>query len=96
MDSVHDVKRVLAWGNSYGIRLTKAELAQLGIQPGADVEVDVKPVRKKIDWSKVAIFRWGDNVSERHDEILYEGWLAQEEEEKAKPKQTGNRARRSK
>lgn len=79
MEPGHAVKKVVAWGNSYGIRLTKAELASLGIAPGAEVEVEVRPVRKKIDWSKVAIFRWGDNASERHDDILYEGWLAEEE-----------------
>lgn len=84
MEPGHAVKKVVAWGNSYGIRLTKAELASLGIAPGAEVEVEVRPVRRKIDWSKVAIFHWGGNASEEHDEILYQGWLAEEQEKEAR------------
>ena len=95
MEPTHAVKKVVAWGNSYGIRLTKAELASLGISPGAEVEVDLKPARKKIDWSKVAIFDLGGNASEDHDEIMYQGWLAQEKKkEQAKRKRARSHARR--
>lgn len=95
MEPGRAVKKVVAWGNSYGIRLTKAELASLGIAPGAEVEVEVRPVRKKLDWSKIAIFNLGGNASERHDDILYEGWLAEEEEkEKALKRRRSSRRRK--
>jgi len=91
MDSTHAVKRVVAWGNSYGIRLTKAELASLGIVPGSEVEVKIKPTRKNIDWSKVATLDLGGDASIRHDEILYEGYLW---EENRKAKEAGKRKKK--
>lgn len=64
--------RVLRWGNSYGIRVRRADLEKSGVKEGADVVIEFEP--KKIDLSHVWTFRGGGrDVSERHDEYLGEG-----------------------
>jgi antitoxin MazE len=37
-----------AWGNSQGVRLPKALLAALSLEPGADVEVELSPKKDAI------------------------------------------------
>lgn len=67
-------KRILRWGNSYGIRLSKAEVEALGLGEGKDVQVELK--RKAYDWSKIAVFHGDDGYDcTDHDEVLYQGWL---------------------
>lgn len=34
-------KTIKPWGNSYGVLLTKAELEQLGLRPGQEVEMQI-------------------------------------------------------
>jgi len=37
-----------AWGNSQGVRLPKALLASLGLEPGANVEIELTPKKDAI------------------------------------------------
>ena len=37
-----------AWGNSQGVRLPKALLASLNLEPGADVEIELTPKKDAI------------------------------------------------
>lgn len=75
-------KKVLAWGNSYGIRLTKKELEQLA-RVGDEVEVVLRPRKRKIDWSKIGFSGLPPDFSERADEYAYEAWLAEQEKPEA-------------
>ena len=70
-----EVKR---WGNSFAVRLTKAELDRLGLKEGDRVEIDVRKARKakkgrvSLEGMPIAHDDVSD-VSERHDEYLYGG-----------------------
>jgi antitoxin component of MazEF toxin-antitoxin module len=66
------------WGNSYAIRLPKAELDRLGLHEGDRVEVDLKkaPRRRaqKISLAGMPIAHdTVADVSARHDAYLYGG-----------------------
>lgn len=74
MDDVVVEGKVLAWGNSYGIRLKKADLDAAGIAPGSEVVIHIEKKPAKIDLSWVRTIKGGaSDVSERHDEYLGEG-----------------------
>lgn len=67
-----DDKRILRWGNSYGIRLTKAEVEALGLHEGDGVRVEVEPRRKKIDWDTFPSLNLGPgphDLSTNHDDL---------------------------
>lgn len=62
--------KILEWGNSYGIRLTKAEAERLGLRPGDEVIVEVKAKPdEKVDLSGVRTMSLGGDLAERHDEV---------------------------
>lgn len=69
--------RILEWGNSYGIRVRKADLERAGLAPGEEAIVRIARRSDKVDLSHVRFLR-GDrsDVSERHDEYLGEARLA--------------------
>lgn len=48
---------VKRWGNSYAVRLTKADLNRLGVHEGSLVEVDVQPVSAPVDLATLPTFR---------------------------------------
>jgi antitoxin component of MazEF toxin-antitoxin module len=61
--------KVLEWGNSYGIRLSKADVEELGLQPGDEVVVDVKAKPgDEIDVSGLRSFPLG-GLADEHDEV---------------------------
>lgn len=62
--------KVLRWGNSLGIRISKADAEREGLLPGQEVEVQVRPRVKKaaFDWSKAPSFDLG-GLADRHDEV---------------------------
>lgn len=73
--------RILKWGNSFGIRLSKKELAASGARPGQDVSVtfDTKP--RRIDLSHWPTFDSGrSDVSKKHDEYFAADLAAEQEE----------------
>lgn len=49
--------RVLKWGNSYGIRLTKAELDRAGLAPGVEAVLRVRP--GPVDVSSLPVIKGG-------------------------------------
>lgn len=61
--------KVLEWGNSYGIRITKADAERLGLEPGDEVllEVTAKP-GDEIDVSGLPSFKLG-GLADEHDEV---------------------------
>lgn len=74
MDDVVVEGKVLEWGNSFGIRIKRAELEAAGIPPGTEVILHIERKPARIDLSKVRLIKDGrSDVSERHDEFLGSG-----------------------
>jgi len=68
--------RILEWGNSYGIRLKKADLERAGLAPGEDAVVRVARRQGKVDLKGVHTFRDDPDTAEHHDEHLARGRAA--------------------
>lgn len=66
-------KRILRWGNSYGVRLTKDDLERLHLREDDPVDIELEPCRPDIDWDNLPDFGLGPDASLRHDEIIEEG-----------------------
>ena len=63
--------RVLKWGNSYGIRIRRAELRRAGLVPGAEAVVRLVRRRGRVDLSDLPTFKGGEpDDALRHDELL--------------------------
>jgi hypothetical protein len=63
--------KVLAWGGSIGLRMSKAEAKRLGLKVGQDFAF--KPAKPgKIDLSGLPTFNLGGRLVEEHDRILGE------------------------
>lgn len=61
--------KVLKWGNSYGIRLSKADVEELGLAEGDEVVVEVKTSPDQtIDVSGLRSFPMG-GIARDHDEV---------------------------
>jgi antitoxin component of MazEF toxin-antitoxin module len=56
---MHLRRRLLKWGNGYGIRITKKEAQQLGVKAGneLDVKVDPRPVGEELE--ELPSYRFG-------------------------------------
>lgn len=62
--------KILKWGNSYGIRVSKADFESAGLHPGDVVYLDLAGRSKKVDLSGLPAFDWGGGGASGHDEIL--------------------------
>lgn len=61
--------KVLKWGNSYGIRLSKKDVEELDLKAGDEVVVEVKVTPdERIDVSHLSSFELG-GLAEDHDEV---------------------------
>lgn len=69
--------KALKWGNSYGLRIPKADFERAGLQLGQELEIQVGAEPGKVDISHIRTFHWGGFGARYHDDILY---LAQLEE----------------
>ena len=75
--------RILKWGNSYGIRLRRAELKKAGFSHGAEAVVRLTKKSERVDLSGLPIFRGGEaDDSLRHDELLARARLRSSKEKK--------------
>ncbi|MBW3583779.1 MAG: hypothetical protein KY455_11825 [Euryarchaeota archaeon] len=66
-------KRILRWGNSYGIRLTRDDLDALGMHPDDQVDIIVERCTPTVDWDHLPSLSLGPDASTRHDQIIAEG-----------------------
>ncbi|MEK6985037.1 MAG: hypothetical protein AABX89_01470 [Candidatus Thermoplasmatota archaeon] len=73
MGEIQIHRRIVAWGNGYGIRLTKGELERLGLRPRDEAEVIVRGERKGIDFSRLRFLHLSGDAGARHDDIIGEG-----------------------
>jgi len=63
--------RILRWGNSYGIRLRRAELKKAGLSPGSEATVRMAKEHSRVDLSGLPAFKGGGpDDSVQHDELL--------------------------
>lgn len=63
--------KILEWGNSYGVRIRKADLERAGLEPGQEVLVRIDATDGEVDLSEVRTFRSGRaETAARHDEVL--------------------------
>lgn len=51
--------KALPWGGSVGFRFSKAEAERLGIRPGVEFDIDLRPAKTRIDLSHLRTFRDG-------------------------------------
>lgn len=73
MDCLRLDRRVLRWGNAYGLRITKAEAEALGVEEGQFVHADVRVEMPRIDLSKITVMRLGStDFSATHTELAGE------------------------
>lgn len=63
------VGRILRWGSSYGIRISKSDAQAQGIREGQDVLYDIKNATGRVDTSKVHTVKGPGNLSIRHDDV---------------------------
>lgn len=76
--------RILKWGNSYGIRLRRAELKGTGLSPGSEAVVRLAKQSERVDLSGLPTFRGGQSDdAARHDELLERARLRSLRERKA-------------
>ena len=63
--------RILRWGNSYGIRLRRAELKKAGLSPGSEATVRMAKEHSRVDLSGLPAFKGGGpDDSVQHDDLL--------------------------
>jgi hypothetical protein len=73
MGEIQVHRRIVPWGNGYGIRLSRSELDRLGLRPRDEAEVTIRGERSGLDLSKIHAIDLGPDASETHDDILGEG-----------------------
>lgn len=65
--------KVLRWGNSYGLRISKHDVERLGLVPGTEVAVSLVTKDDTIDVPWFTFSSGHTDTSINHDEVLY-GW----------------------
>ena len=64
--------KALRWGNSYGLRVTKADFERAGLQVGQELDVHVGGKPAKVDLSHLRVFTGPDRFPGwSHDDVLY-------------------------
>jgi antitoxin component of MazEF toxin-antitoxin module len=63
--------RILRWGNSYGLRLSRSDMERLRLRPDTTIEVkvDVTP-GERISALDAVAFDLGSDATDRHDELF--------------------------
>lgn len=57
--SVHLRRRLLKWGNGYGVRITKKEAMRLGLKPGSELDLEIRPITVKEEVDALPAYRLG-------------------------------------
>lgn len=69
MGSIRFRRRIVKWGNGYGIPVTRAEVEQLGGPANDSVEVEIRTATSRLDVSALHMVDLGRDASERHTEL---------------------------
>lgn len=77
------IAKVLRWGNSYGIRLSKEDAEREGLREGQEIVIEIKAREGgKIDLLDLPSFNLGGETPERHDEYIAEAVLDEHKEKR--------------
>ena len=71
--------KLLRWGNSYAIRLSKPEADAAGLRPGMEMEVRIRPPSEPYDVSDLPTFRPVRHAGEEEDDAAAGAWQAHQE-----------------
>lgn len=72
MDSIRVHRRLLKWGNAYGLRLTREEAKRLGVREKDPVMAEVRPETRTLDPSRLHLVDLGPEASRRHRKLARE------------------------
>lgn len=62
--------KILRWGNSYGVRLSKPEVERRGLRAGETVDVEIRAEpRRKVDLSWLPHFEGLGELARHHDDV---------------------------
>ncbi len=61
--------KLLRWGNSFGLRLSRRDVERLNLRPGAEVKVTI-PVADADPTAELPSFNFGADAADRHDELF--------------------------
>jgi hypothetical protein len=61
--------KVLRWGNSLGLRISRHDADAIGLKEGDEVVITVVPPRQRVDLSHLKTFDFGGDLSDRHDDV---------------------------
>lgn len=76
MASVRIQRRLLRWGNAYGIRLTKEDARRLGAKENPTLEVEIRTHPEPLEPDDLPALHLSRDVVRRHDELIGEGLRA--------------------
>lgn len=65
-------RRLLKWGNAYGIRVTKEDARRLGATEKDTVEVEIAKAEPRVDVAQLPVFHLGRDARSKHDEVSRE------------------------
>lgn len=69
MSEVELKGRLLAWGNSYGIRLSRDDVQRFGLKPDQEIRVKLEVERAAIGVSDLPSFDLG-GAADMHDDLF--------------------------
>lgn len=72
MGKIRFRRKILRWGNGYGIRLTKTEAERLGAGAKAVVDVEIRSEPPRFDPATFRFVAMGPDASKRHTELAAE------------------------
>jgi antitoxin component of MazEF toxin-antitoxin module len=67
--------RLLKWGNSFGLRLSRRDVERLGLEPDKEIEVHVETSPRQTRVEDLPTFDLGRDAADRHDELFAESVL---------------------
>lgn len=73
MGEIQVHRRIVPWGNGYGIRLSKADLERLGLQARDEAEVVIRAEKRGLDLSGLRFLKLGGLDPTKMDDELGEG-----------------------
>lgn len=68
MESIRLHRRLLRWGNAFGLRVTRREAQQLGAGEKDPVSADLRVEAQALDPSRLHLVDLGPEASQRHRE----------------------------
>lgn len=69
MSEVEVKGRLLAWGNSYGIRLSRDDVQRFGLKPDQEIRVKLEIEQEALGVSDLPSFDLG-RAADRHDDLF--------------------------